>query len=467
MSNDVAIPVLQTHDVPRELIARYDRPGPRYTSYPTAPEWTSLGSLDAAAAFERMAADPRPISIYVHLPFCERMCLFCGCNVIVAKNHEKVPRYLEALEREIAMVRALTGPKQVVQLHLGGGTPTFLTPDELKRLVRALWGAFERLPQAEVGIEVDPMVTTRAHLTAVRELGFNRMSMGVQDFRDDVQEVTDRKQPDAKSTEVFELGRELGFASINVDLMYGLPRQTPQHLAHSARRAIDLGADRIAVFGYAHVPWMKPHQKKLEPFGIPTAAERWQMFNAARSTLMSAGYRAIGFDHFAKPTDELAIAFKQRRLNRNFQGYTVLEPTHLVGLGVSAISDAGGAFLQNAHRLSDYYKAIEARGFATEKGHVLDAEDVLRRAVIVDLMCNLYVDFEAVERRFDIKFEEHFAKELVALGPLEADGLVIRGARHLEITERGRVFTRNAAMPFDAYLGRSKGDDKPRFSRTV
>jgi oxygen-independent coproporphyrinogen III oxidase len=291
--------------------------------------------------------------------------------------------------------------------------------------------------------------------------------MGVQDFQDDVQEVTDRKQPDRKSAEIFELGRELGFGSINVDLMYGLPMQTPQHLAHSARRCVELGADRVAVFGYAHVPWMKPHQKKLEQHGIPTATERWQMFNAARSALMSAGYQAIGFDHFAKPGDELATAFKERRLNRNFQGYTVLEPTHLVGLGVSAISDAGGAFLQNAHRLSDYYKAVEAQSFATEKGRVLDTEDLLRRAVIIDLMCNLYVDFDAVQRRFGIDFERHFDKELASLMDLESDGLVIRRPRSLEITERGRVFTRNAAMPFDAYLSKAGVDGKPRYSRTV
>ncbi|MBI5511105.1 MAG: oxygen-independent coproporphyrinogen III oxidase [Deltaproteobacteria bacterium] len=457
----------QSHDVPHDLIARYDRPGPRYTSYPTAPEWIDLTHDDATAALSRVAADPRPISLYVHLPFCERMCLFCGCNVVVLKSRDKVARYLAALTREIALVQSIVGDKKLVQLHLGGGTPTFFTPDELERLGAAIFAAFPPLPDAEIGVEVDPMVTTRAHLTRLRGLGWNRLSMGVQDFQDDVQEVTDRRQPDQKSAAIFTLGRELGFHSINVDLMYGLPKQTAAHLAHSARRCIELGADRIAVFGYAHVPWMKPHQKKLEAHGIPTAEDRWRMFNAARSTLMSAGYQAIGFDHFAKATDELARAFGARKLNRNFQGYTVLEPTHLIGLGLSAISDAGGAFLQNAKKLPDYYRAIEAGRFATEKGRVLTHEDHLRRTVIIELMCNLYLDFAMVEKRFGIEFGAHFANELSALAPLIADGLVVQTPHSLEITERGRVFARNVAMPFDAYLARAGAADKPRFSRTV
>ena len=461
------VPVPNQHDVPTDLIGRYDRPGPRYTSYPTAVEWTAQTSDAAVQALNKVAADTKPVSVYVHLPFCERMCLFCGCNVVVAKSHDRMVPYLKALKTEIAMVKQHLGKRRLVQLHFGGGTPTFFTPAELQEVGDALWDVFEPLPKAEIGIEVDPMVTSRAHLETLRGLGFNRMSLGVQDFQDDVQAVTQRCQPDAKSTEIFMLGRELGFESINIDLMYGLPKQTPAHLAHSARRAIELGADRVVVFGYAHVPWMKPHQKKLEQHGIPGAAERWQMFNAARSTLMSAGYKAIGFDHFAKPTDELAQAFNARRLNRNFQGYTVLEPTHLIGFGVSAISDMGGAFLQNAHKLPEYYAAIEAGRFATEKGKVLDAEDTLRRAVIIELMCNMYLDLESIGRRFHIDFHKHFWTELRALDDLVTDGLVRVNPTSIEITERGRVFARNVAMVFDAYLARPVASDKPRFSRVV
>ena len=453
------------HDVPGDLIAKYDRPGPRYTSYPTAPEWLEISEADARAAFERCGADARPVSIYVHVPFCERMCLFCGCNVVVAKNRDKIPRYIHAVERELGAVRALTGPKQAVQLHFGGGTPTFLLPEELERLADSVWTRFGRAEGAEVGIEVDPMLTSRAHLEAARRAGFNRLSMGVQDFRDDVQAIVERDQPAATSSKIFLLGRELGFDSINIDLMYGLPGQTPDHLAHSARRVIELGADRVAVFGYAHVPWMKPHQKKLEPHGIPAAPARWRMFNAARAVLLEAGYQAIGFDHFAKPTDELARAWSQRRLNRNFQGYTVLEPTDLIGLGVSSISDVGGAFVQNKKRLSAYLKEVEAGRLPAERGRVLTAEDHLRRAVITGIMCNLRLDYRDIGTRFDLDVATHFAAEIAALSGFAADGLVEVHEHGFEVTERGRVFVRNVAMTFDAYLGAT--EDGPRFSRTV
>ncbi len=453
--------------VPHELIARYDRPGPRYTSYPTAPEWGEVTAADARAALERVAADPRPVSLYFHLPFCEHMCLFCGCHVVVARNHTKIPRYLEAIAREIALVREIVGPKKVVQLHFGGGTPTFLSPDQLRHLGEQIWQAFSPTDDAELSVEVDPVVTRREHFEALRSVGFNRVSMGVQDFDDEIQRRTERIQPESLTCELFGTARALGFTSINLDLMYGLPGQTSANLVRSAKRVVELGADRIALFGYAHVPWMKPHQKKLETYGIPEAPERWEMFNAARVTLLEAGYQAIGFDHFARPEDELARAGQKRRLNRNFQGYTVLEPTHVLALGLSAIADAGGSYLQNAKKLADYYAAIEAGELPVEKGMRLSAEDHLRRRVITDLMCNLYVDFDAIDERFGIAFEEHFAGALAQMAPLVADGLVVRHPRALEITERGRVFMRNVAMPFDEYLGKARQSDAPRFSRTV
>ncbi|OGQ81078.1 MAG: oxygen-independent coproporphyrinogen III oxidase [Deltaproteobacteria bacterium RIFOXYA12_FULL_58_15] len=459
---------INEHEIPRELIAKYDRPGPRYTSYPTAPEWTDFTAEDAAAAIEAARTDPRAISIYVHIPFCEQMCTFCGCNMVASKKRDRVPRYLTALKREIELVRGLTGPKKTIQLHFGGGTPTYLLPTELSDLVGVIWDAFPPADGVEAGIEIDPMVTTREHLAAAVDVGFRRLSMGVQDFGDDVQALVERNQPDSKSTEIFNVARELGFSSINIDLMYGLPGQTPAHLAHSAKRVFELGADRVAVFGYAHVPWLKPQQRKLEQHGIPGGDARWEMFNAARVALLDAGYQAIGMDHFAKQGDELAQAWRDRRLNRNFQGYTVLAPTHVLGLGVTAISDMGGAYVQNAKRLSTYQEKIEAGVLAAERGRRLSEDDLLRRQVINEIMCNLRVDYSAVEEAFSIEFAEYFAGPLAELDGFVADGLVNRRPEGLEVTERGRVFVRNVAMLFDAYLGKDSGvADKPRFSRTV
>jgi oxygen-independent coproporphyrinogen-3 oxidase len=454
------------HAVPLDLIARYDRPGPRYTSYPTAPEWQDISRASVVEALHRVAEDTRPLSVYVHLPFCDRMCLFCGCNVVVARAPEKFSRYVKALQKEIRLTADLVGEKRLTQLHLGGGTPTTFAPEQLQVISETILEKFAPNAEAEMGVEIDPMVTTPTHLKTLREVGFNRLSMGVQDFGDDVQELTERRQPDQKTSSTFAEAREAGFASINLDLMYGLPGQTPEHLAHSARRAIELGADRVAVFGYAHVPWLKPHQKKMEQFGVPAAPARWAMFNAARVTLLDAGYQAIGMDHFAKPTDELALAWRKRRLNRNFQGYTVLEPTNLLGFGLTAISDVEGAYVQNKKRLSDYYRSVEANELGFHKGIVLTAEDHLRRAVITAIMCNLTVEFRDIEQRFSINFREHFSHELASVEPLVADGLVVFHPQALEVTERGRVFVRNVAMAFDEYLHKKVGD-QPRFSRTV
>jgi len=467
MSREIRVSrAVSSHEVPLDLIARYDRPGPRYTSYPTAPEWQHLPLELARAALERVAADARPVSIYVHLPFCERMCLFCGCNVVVARSQDKFTRYLEALLREIRATAAIVGKKPLVQLHFGGGTPTTFAPEQLRTIGQAILKEFAPARDAELGVEIDPVVTTPDHFRVLRELGFNRVSMGVQDFADDVQEITDRRQPDAKTSEVFAQAREHGFTSINLDLMYGLPGQTPAHLTHSAKRAIELGADRVAIFGYAHVPWMKPHQKKMEKLGVPVAADRWAMFNAARVTLLESGYRAIGMDHFAKPTDELAVAGQKRRLTRNFQGYTVLAPTNLLGFGLTAISDAGGSYIQNNSRLPHYYQSIENGELAFDKGIVLTAEDELRRAVITSIMCNLYVDFAEIERQFAVDFRAHFAEALATIAPMLGDELVVMHPNALEVTERGRVFVRNAAMAFDAYLNKAEPGVR-RFSRTV
>lgn len=450
-----------------QTVQRYSRPAPRYTSYPTVPVWQEADSRLAQEALERATEADAPVSLYLHVPFCERMCLYCGCNVIVAKNYEKVPRYLQALLTELDMVAGRLGSRPLVQLHLGGGTPTFLSPADLERLVQAVLARFPALPQAELGIEIDPVLTNREHMETVRRLGFNRISIGVQDFDEHVQEIIEREQSAAVSRWAFELARELGFASVNLDLMYGLPGQNDEVLQRSAGIAAELGADRIALFGYAHVPWMKPHQRRLEVHGIPTPEARWRMFNAARQALWQAGYQPIGMDHFAKPQDELARAAHDGRLNRNFQGYTVLAPTDVVALGVSAISDIGRTYLQNSHRLSEYLAAIESGHLATTSGlHVTD-EDVLRRRVINSLMCNLRLSYPEMGRELGIDIPEHFAEALAGLAPLEEDRLIERSNDALLITELGRPLARNVAIAFDAYAKPPAEGAGPRFSNAV
>ena len=454
----------QSPSLPWEIARRYSMPVPRYTSYPPAPAWQPADAGAADAAYDQAARKGDPVSLYVHIPFCERMCLYCGCNVIVAKKYDRVARYLDALERELELVAGRLGHRELVQLHFGGGTPTFLSPADLERIITAIFKRFPPAAHAELGIEVDPVVTTREHLATVRRLGLNRLSMGVQDFDDEVQEIVQRRQPAAISRRTVALGRELGFASINLDLMYGLPGQTTGHLERSAAVCLELGPDRIALFGYAHVPHMKPHQKKLEAYPIPTPEARWAMFNAARAVLQQGGYQPIGMDHFAKPNDELAVAARDGRLQRNFQGYTVLAPTDLVGIGVSAISDVGGSFLQNSHTLPEYLAAIEAGRFATERSLTLSSEDSLRRRVIIDIMCNLRLNYADVQQRFGIDFQTHFADALAQLGPLQADGLCEVHDDELVVTEPGRPLVRMVALAFDAYSGRATG---AKFSNAI
>jgi len=356
-----------------------------------------------------------------------------------------------------------------VQLHFGGGTPTMMPPAQLDRIIGAIHEAFPPDENAEMSIEIDPVVTKREHLETVRKHGLNRISIGVQDFSDEVQEAVARMQSAEISRGAFAMARELGFESVNIDIMYGLPRQTEAHLERSAREVVALGSDRIALFGYAHVPWIKPHQKKLEIYDLPTAEQRWKMFGAARQVFLEEGYHAIGMDHFAKPGDELAQALAGRRLRRNFQGYTVLDAVHLIGFGMTAISDAGGAFIQNHKKLSDYYAAVEQGELATERGMDRSADDNLRQAVITGIMCNLYLSYADIEERFAGtlrgSFADHFAKELEALAALEHDGLLVRSEGAIEVPERGRHLVRNIAAVFDTYLeGNGEGT---RFSRTI
>jgi oxygen-independent coproporphyrinogen III oxidase len=453
------------------LLQQYDRPGPRYTSYPTAVEFSEQfdecayrGRLQSAAS-----QSDEPLSLYLHLPFCEARCTYCGCMTIITRKREVAARYLDYIEREIEMLSAgLNGRKRVVQYHWGGGTPTYLSPDQLERLHTFVLRHFEIDPRGEIAIEVDPRVTTAEQLRVLHDLGFNRLSMGVQDFTPEVQAAIGRKQSAALTRDLYDAARAIGFTSINLDLIYGLPLQTPDTFDKTLASVIAMRPDRIAVYSYAHVPWLRPHQKQIHTADLPDRTTKFELIGAAIDAFGEAGYAAIGMDHFALPDDDLAVAARERRLHRNFMGYTTRRAGDMIGAGVSAIGDLQGAFAQNVKKLSTYYDAIDAGRFPTERGYALSADDVLRRHVITELMCNFYVDRAATSRRFGVSFDAYFERELGALaaagGPVDHGFLVMEG-NTLEVPNQGRLFVRNICMQFDRYL--AAHDGRPVFSRTI
>ncbi len=452
-----------------ELLARYDRPGPRYTSYPTAPHFTaSFGAAEYRSALERAAAHPdEPLSLYVHVPFCEARCTYCGCNVVIAPHRGPEERYLEAVERELEIVAGLLGARRTLaQLHWGGGTPTYLTPAQCERLFGAITRRFRLAPGAEVAIEIDPCVTTDEHLATLRRLGFNRVSLGAQDFNPQVQEAVHRVQPLELTRHQVELARDLGFSSVNIDLIYGLPFQTAASFKAAVETVIaELAPDRVAVFSYAHVPWLKPHQKALERLPMPRGWEKFLVFAAAAEAFLAAGYRFIGMDHFARPGDELARALDGGTLHRNFMGYTVLPATDQIGVGMTAIGDVGGAYVQNEKNLARYQRTLAEGRLPVERGLVRSAEDDVRGAVIRRLICTFGLDFAWVRERLGVEPREMFARELAALAAPAADDLVTVDESGVRVRPRGRVFIRNLCMPFDAYLAGDAG--KTVYSRTV
>jgi len=453
------------------LLQQYDRPGPRYTSYPTAVEFSER--FDERAYRERLrgaAADTgEPLSLYVHLPFCEARCTYCGCMTIITRKREVASRYLEYLEREIAMqAEALNGRKRVVQYHWGGGTPTYLSPAQIERLHGCVTRHFDVDPTGETAIEVDPRVTTPEQLRVLHGLGFNRLSMGVQDLTPEVQEAIGRRQSAALTRDLYDAARTIGFRSINLDLIYGLPRQTTETFNHTLSTVIAMRPDRVAVYSYAHVPWLRPHQKGIDSADLPDRGTKFELIGSAVDAFGEAGYEAIGMDHFALPHDDLAAAARARRLHRNFMGYTTRRAGDMVGVGVSAIGDLQGAFAQNVKKLTTYYGALDAGRFPIERGYALSADDLVRRHVITELMCNFYVDRGETSRRFGVVFDTYFDRELSALaapgGPVD-HGFLRMPAGSLEVTDRGRLFVRNICMEFDAYL--HAHDGRPVFSRTI
>jgi oxygen-independent coproporphyrinogen-3 oxidase len=451
-----------------EVLERYNVPGPRYTSYPTAPEWTdSFGpaDFDQVARNSNVPQPGPPLSLYMHLPFCQSLCLFCGCNVVINKNHDVAHPYLQKLKWEIDRIsERLDRARPVVQLHWGGGTPTYLSAAQLEDLFSHTRERFAFSPDAEIGLEVDPRVTTGEQVRTLRRLGFNRISMGIQDFNPLVQRTVHRVQPYAETRALFDLCRELYFDSINIDLIYGLPHQTPESFVDSVEKVIEMRPDRVAMFSYAHVPWLKKQQGSFARF-IPQGRDKFRIFRAGIDRFTRAGYRYIGMDHFALPEDELCVAQNNRTLHRNFQGYTTKAGADLFGIGVSSISGIGRAYAQNFRDLKTYYETVDNGILPTMRGFRLSDDDEIRREVINRILCHCVLHKADIEQRFGIRFDDYFADELIRLEPLERDGLIELGPEKLSVEPLGRIFIRNVGMVFDRYLQKPK--EKAVFSKTL
>ncbi|HKV06285.1 MAG TPA: oxygen-independent coproporphyrinogen III oxidase [Candidatus Acidoferrales bacterium] len=454
--------------VSEALLEKYNQPGPRYTSYPTAPVWKDdFGPNDLEEHYARAEALATPLSLYMHLPFCESLCLFCACNVSIQKDKSVAVPYLAALKHEIEHVAGMVSKKRsVIQFHWGGGTPTYLSPAQMEDLFAHTRERFSFSPDAEIGIEVDPRVTSRAHLESLRRLGFNRLSMGIQDFQAKVQETIRRVQPYEMTRDLIAASRELGFESISVDLIYGLPYQTAATFQATVEQVLTLKPDRVAMFSYAHVPWLRKQQGAFQAH-LPEGREKFQVFRAGLEKFLGAGYLYIGMDHFSLPEDELAAAQQNRTLHRNFQGYTTKAGADLYGMGVSAISSVGAAYAQNRREVPAYQTAVSERGIATMRGYRLSDDDRIRRGVIGRLLCHTVIPKREVEREFGITFDEYFAAEIERLGEPAADGLVILKPNEIRVTPVGRIFIRNVAMVFDRYLAEQRMDQKPLFSKTL
>ena len=454
--------------VGEEFLAKYNRPGPRYTSYPTAPVWNdAFGTENLVEAHKRAEIARSPISLYMHLPFCESLCLFCACNVIIQKDKKVAQPYLEVLKKEIERVQQLVSrERDVVQFHWGGGTPTYLTPEQLEELFLYTRERFSISQEAEIGIEVDPRVTSRGHLETLRKLGFNRLSMGIQDFHPEVQQAINRVQPFEQTRDLIAAARQLGFDSINVDLIYGLPFQSAERFSHTVDQILQLNPDRVALFSYAHVPWLKKQQGAFAT-KLPEGMQKFEIFRTGLLKFLEAGYLYIGMDHFAKPGDELAVSQENRTLHRNFQGYTTKAGADLYGMGVTAISGIQDTYAQNQRELSAWQAAVADTGYATMRGYSLSADDRIRRSVISRLLCHTVIFKAEVEREFGIHFNEYFAPELQQLEPSERDGLVLLESEEIRTTWLGRIFIRNLAMVFDPYLEKQQLNAKPLFSKTL
>ena len=454
-----------------ELLSRFDIPGPRYTSFPTADRFVeAFGADDYILALKQRkthsGSRALPLSVYVHVPFCESLCYYCACNKIVTKHHEKAAEYLDYLSRELAMHTEHCGKGQLVsQLHLGGGTPTFFSDAELQQLMVLMREHFKLDPAGEYSIEVDPRTVSNERLRALKDMGFNRLSFGVQDFDPDVQKAVHREQPAQQVFALVEKARELGFVSINVDLIYGLPKQTPQSFARTLEQVNALRPDRIALYAYAHLPERFKPQRRIESADLPMGQDKLNMLSSAIDAFMDGGYVYVGMDHFALPDDSLAIAKRQGRLHRNFQGYSTQPDCDLIALGVSAIGKVGATYSQNVKTLEEYYDALDSGQLPVQRGLALSRDDMVRRAVIMAVMCQGAVLYEPMEQAWLINFREYFAPEMKALQEMQANGLLVLEEEGFHVTALGWFFVRGVAMLFDRYLQADK--NRTRFSRII
>lgn len=456
-------------DINLNLVKKYDRPGPRYTSYPTAPQFhegfTPGKYLDEII---RTNNEPNPpdLSLYFHIPFCDTLCYFCGCNMIISRNRDRIKTYTDYMKNEIDLLRSYIKPdRKVSQLHWGGGTPTHLKPDEIRDLASYIQQNFEFKSESENGCEIDPRELTRDHLVALKDGGFNRISMGVQDFNPQVQKAVNRIQPENMTRQVVDWVNELGFESINLDLIYGLPFQTVDEFAKTVDTIIDISPDRIALFNYAHVPWMKKHMALIKPEDIPAPEVKLEILKMSVAKLTDAGYVFIGMDHFAKPEDDLSRALEEKRLYRNFQGYSTNAGADLYGFGITSIGQLGKAYAQNMKTEREYYEMLDEGTIPIVKGYYMNDDDILRKHVITKVMCDFELDFAEVEKQFNINFEEYFAWGLKNIKEMVDDGLVTIENRKLTVHEMGRLLIRNVAMNFDGFIERK--EDTAKYSRTV
>ena len=443
-------------EITADLIRRFDGPGPRYTSYPTADRFVEAFDASAHAAWlekRNIGGVARPLSLYVHLPFCASICYYCACNKVITKDHGRSLKYVHYLEKELALQTAhLQGSRRITQLHFGGGTPTFLSDDELRQLMRVLRANFDFDADGEYAIEVDPRSVNPGTISLLAELGLNRMSIGVQDFDPAVQKAVNRIQPFEMTDRVLKDARAAGFKSINLDLIYGLPKQTVESFARTLDQVIKTDPDRIALYSYAHLPTRFKPQRRIHDADIPLADTKMRIFLLALNRLLEAGYVYIGMDHFAKPDDELAKALRTGRLHRNFQGYTTQAECDLLAIGISSISKIGPAYSQNVRTLDEYYDCIDQNRLPVTRGIELTPDDLVRRTVIMGLMCQGEVSMESVEIAHLIDFETYFAPELVKLRSFAEAGLVDLEKGYITVTPKGRFFLRGIAMVFDRYL---------------
>jgi oxygen-independent coproporphyrinogen-3 oxidase len=452
------------------LLKKYDKAGPRYTSYPTAPYFHE--EIDEKVFLSHIHRDNaaianKDLSLYFHIPFCDTLCYFCGCNMMVTRNQSKIEQYIDYLEKEMQLLKPhISDDRKVKQLHWGGGTPTHLSPGQIRRLGGIIHKYFDFHADAEVGVEIDPRELTRDHMVALSEVGFNRCSMGIQDFDEKVQKTVNRIQPEGITRNAVGWARELGFSSINLDLMYGLPYQNLKTYSETIDTVLTMQPDRLAVFNYAHLPNMIKHQNLIKEAWLPSGDQKLELLKLSIEKLNDAGYIYIGMDHFAKPEDELTVAMENGTLYRNFQGYSTHAGINLFAIGITSIGMLSDIYVQNFKKLDDYYKALDSGKLPIMRGVTLNEDDQLRREVITELMCNFRLSKEKFDQKYEISFDAYFEEALENLKSLQEDHLVVLEKEQIKVTDIGRLLIRNIVMYFDYYLMQKQGD-KPQFSRTV